>query len=59
MYVPHTHDFQNELGAKYASKASMPLHKSYDFSIRGYKYTSTLVDVQDSLPGMIRANIRK
>lgn len=51
--------FRVNFAPKYTSKASTPFHKSCNSSIKGSKYTSTLLDVQDSLPEMIKANLRK
>jgi hypothetical protein len=51
--------FRVNFAPKYTSKASTPFHKSYNSSIKGSKYTSTLLDVQDFLPGMIKATLKK
>jgi hypothetical protein len=51
--------FKMNLVPKYASKASIPFHKNYSSSIKGCKYTSTLLNVEDYLLGMIRVGIKK
>jgi hypothetical protein len=51
--------FRVNFAPKYTSKASTPFHKSYNSSIKGSKYTSTFLDVQDYLLGMINVNLKK
>ncbi len=51
--------FRVNFALKYISKASTPFHKSCSSSIKGMKCTSTLLDVQDSLTEMTKANLRK
>jgi len=51
--------FRVNFAPKYTSKASTPFHKSCNSSIKSSKYTSTLLDVQDSLPRIIKAKLKK
>jgi hypothetical protein len=41
------------------SNAFTPFHNIYNSSMRGSNYTSIVADIIDSLPGMIRPNIKK
>jgi hypothetical protein len=43
----------------YAPNTSMLFHKTYNSPIKDCKYTSTIVDVHDYLPMIIKVNIKK
>jgi hypothetical protein len=51
--------FKLNLDLKYASNASTPFHNIWGSSIKGCKYTSTLLNVHDSFLGMINDNTKK
>jgi hypothetical protein len=41
------------------SNAFTPFHNIYNYSMRGSKYMSIVANVTDSLPRIIRPNIKK